>query len=229
MRRLFSTLMAIMFFSNLYCQTLIEQIESAYVSLDSTTYIENIVASFTKSKEQLAKDSEKAILELNGNTVDEKGTKQVLKTTNYLPTVGDKKIRQETDQFYTKLKSETPTYVLNLELNDNHTLKVNNSKLPFNLFYFDKHYKGHLFVYCEKGEYSWHDNLYRTFSSVLGENAPKVFRKILKKKPRYLLYCTDLEEMNTILYVIDKKIYVYRIIEMKEYDLDEYMTKYKDK
>lgn len=45
----------------------------------------------------------------------------------------------------------------------------------------------------------------------------------MRKHPKYLLFCPDLEGMNTILYVIDNDVYVYRIIQMKKYKLDDYM------
>ena len=45
----------------------------------------------------------------------------------------------------------------------------------------------------------------------------------MRKHPKYLLFCPDLEGMNTILYVIDNDIYIYRIVEMQEYKLGDYM------
>jgi len=48
----------------------------------------------------------------------------------------------------------------------------------------------------------------------------------MRKKPQYLLYSSELEGMNTILYMLNDKIYVYRIIQMKEYELSEYLKKY---
>ena len=100
-------------------------------------------------------------------------------------------------------------------------------KLAFNLFYFDKNYKGDLYIYCgEDGEYWRSYSFYPTFSRVIAKNAPKAFRKIMRKKPKYLLLCDELEGMNTILYVLNDKIYVYRIVEMKEYELSDYFEKF---
>ena len=45
----------------------------------------------------------------------------------------------------------------------------------------------------------------------------------MRKHPKYLLFCPDLEGMNTILYVIDNDVYVYRIIQMQVYKLDDYI------
>ena len=121
------------------------------------------------------------------------------------------------------MRAGTPLYVLNLKLKDKQTLQVDTSRLAFNLFYFDKRCKGRLYVYCDDGEYSGLDSRYRTFSRRLGRNAPKVFRKIMRKQPKYLLFCSELEGMNTILYVIYNDVYVYRIAEMQKHKLRHYM------
>ena len=45
----------------------------------------------------------------------------------------------------------------------------------------------------------------------------------MRKQPKYLLFCPELEGMNTILYVINNEVFIYRIVEMKKYKLDDYM------
>ena len=45
----------------------------------------------------------------------------------------------------------------------------------------------------------------------------------MRKQPKYLLFCPDLEGMNTILYVINNEVFIYRIVEMEKYKLDYYM------
>ena len=45
----------------------------------------------------------------------------------------------------------------------------------------------------------------------------------MRKHPKYLLFCPDLEGMNTILYVINNEVFIYRIVEMEKYKLDYYM------
>jgi hypothetical protein len=139
------------------------------------------------------------------------------------------KIWMERDcrEFISDIKNDPAHYVLNLVLQNELTLQVDTGKLSFNLFCFDRNYKGSLYVYCEDGQYSWQDYRYITFSRKLSKNAPKVFKKIMQKRPKYLLYCYELEEMNTILYVLNDKIYVYRIIQMEEYELNEYAKKFK--
>ena len=130
---------------------------------------------------------------------------------------------QEVKKIANEVRAGAPLYVLNLKLKDKQILQVDTSRLAFNLFYFDKRCKGRLYVYCDDGEYSGLDSRYRTFSRPLGRNAPKVFRKIMRKRPKYLLFCPELEGMNTILYVINNEVFIYRIVEMEKYKLDDFM------
>lgn len=48
----------------------------------------------------------------------------------------------------------------------------------------------------------------------------------MRKQPKYLLLCSELEGMNTILYMLNNKIYVYRIVQMQEYELSDYIEKF---
>ena len=45
----------------------------------------------------------------------------------------------------------------------------------------------------------------------------------MRKHPKYLLFCPELEGMNTILYVINNEVFLYRIVEMEKSKLDDYM------
>jgi len=135
-------------------------------------------------------------------------------------------LERDYSMFISAIKDKPVHYVLNLIPQDNQTLQVDTGKLAFNIFYFDKDYKGSLYVYCTDGRYSWYDTRYRAFSRQIGENAPKVFIKIMQKRPKYLLYSSELEGMNTILYVLNDKIFVYRIVQMKEYELSDYIEKF---
>ena len=145
-------------------------------------------------------------------------------------------LKENYTQLIYQLETLPVHFVLNLEidtcsLSDIGLIQLlpDMGPLPFNLFCFTKNYKGGLYIYCKNGTYSWQDSGYRTFSRQLGKNAPKVFRRIMRKRPDYLLYCSQLEGMNTILYMKNECIYVYRIIEMEEYELNEYLEKFKDR
>lgn len=217
-------IMSSLFFCISNAQTLIEQIERAYSALDSVSYINKIVLSYAKSLEKNEEETYKLLYSPDSDSM------KVAQWFNradsvYLKYLQKSKILNEPAirRFENEVKSGMPLYVLNLKLKDKQTLQVDTSRLAFNLFYFDKRCKGRLYVYSDDGEYSGLDSRYRTFSRPLGRNAPKVFRKIMRKHPKYLLFCPELEGMNTILYVINNEVFIYRIVEMEKYKLDDYM------
>ena len=213
-----------LFFCISNAQTLIEQIERAYSALDSASYINKIVLSYAKWLEKNEEETYKLLYVPDSDSM--KVAQWFNRTDSMcLKYLEENKILNEPDirHFENEVKSGTPLYVLNLKLKDKQTLQVDTGRLAFNLFYFDKRCKGRLYVYCDDGEYSWNDGRYRTFSRPLGRNAPIVFRRIMRKQPKYLLFCPDLEGMNTILYVINNEVFIYRIVEMEKYKLDYYM------
>ena len=224
---------AILFFviSNLFisistAQTLTEQIEYAYSNIDTTSYIDNMILSYAKSFDKMDKNTDKflGIIRTDSSTVgDIQKYHSVDSICSEYIQRGHTMTAQWIKEFVNEVKSEMAIFVLNLKVKDERTLQVDTGRLAFNLFYFDKRYKGSLYVYCNDGEYSWKDSGYRTFSRKHARKAPKAFRRIMRKHPKYLLFCPDLEGMNTILYVIDNDVYVYRIIQMKKYKLDDYM------
>ena len=216
--------MGSLFFYISNAQTLIEQVERAYSALDSASYINKIVLSYAKSLEKNEEETYKLLYSPDSDSMKvaqwfNRADSMYLKYLQKNKILNGPAIRR----FENEVKSGMPLYVLNLKLKDKQILQVDTGRLAFNLFYFDKRCKGRLYVYCYDGKYGWHEDGYRTFSRRLGRNAPKVFRKIMRKHPKYLLFCPDLEGMNTILYVIDNDVYVYRIIQMKKYKLDDYM------
>ena len=217
-------IMSSLFFCISNAQTLTEQIERAYSALDSASYINKIVLSYAK---WLEKNEEETYKLLYSPDSDSMKVAQWFNRADsmYLKYLQKNKILNEPAirRFENEVKSGMPLYVLNLKLKDKQTLQVDTSRLAFNLFYFDKRCKGRLYVYSADGEYSGDDSRYRTFSRPLGRNAPKVFRKIMREHPKYLLFCPELEGMNTILYVINNEVFIYRIVEMEKYKLDDYM------
>ena len=213
-----------LFFCISNAQTLIEQIERAYSALDSASYINKIVLSYAKWLEKNEEETYKLLYVPDSDSM--KVAQWFNRTDSMcLKYLEENKILNEPDirHFENEVKSGTPLYVLNLKLKDKQTLQVDTGRLAFNLFYFDKRCKGRLYVYCDNGEYSWNDGRFRTFSRPLGRNAPIVFRRIMRKQPKYLLFCPDLEGMNTILFVINNEVFIYRIVEMEKYKLDDYM------
>lgn len=205
-------------------QTLTDQIEHAYSSLDSASYIDDIILSYIKREEKELQESFRTFVRTMSKDKDSSDVRKQ-RISMYIKHFADCEISVARDikSFESDVKLRKPVYVLNLKLKDDRTLQVDTTRLCFNLFYFDKKYKGSLYVYCDKGEYNWQDERFRTFLQPIEDNAPKVFRKIMRKHPKYLLFCPDLEGMNTILYVIDNDVYIYRIAQMQKYKLDDYM------
>ena len=221
-------IMGCLFLNISNAQSLTEQIEQAYNRLDSASYIDNIIQSYAKCLDNRDKETYDLLVKMLGSGSDSisviraKNRVDSMYPPNYFQSCKITNARY-LKEFENSVKSGTPLYVLNLRLKDGQTLQVDTSKLAFNLYYFGKRYKGRLYIYCDEGECGY-DSYYRTFSRKLGKNAPKVFRKIMRKHPKYLLFCRDLvERMNSILYVIGNDIYIYRIIQMQEYKLDDYM------
>jgi hypothetical protein len=233
MRKICIILLSSFFVHTLNSQILIQQIENAYNALDSASYIDNIILSFREEIEKQQKELDNTTLELYGfdyismdsfqrqNILD--SIDNIRRKSIHFQEVKIWSIEERINEFSNRIRAKTPIYVLNLIPQDKQTLQVDTRNLAFNLFYFDEDYKGSFFVYCKDGQYSWQDTRYRTFSQQLGVNADKVFKKIMQKQPKYLLYCSELEGMNTILYVLNDKIYVYKIVQMQEYELDDYI------
>jgi hypothetical protein len=207
------------------CQNLICQIDSAYQSIDTASYRKNMILSFKKRMEQIAVEMENLDSSFSYKWAKDDSIRKYYQIW----------IKDRCDKFISEIYNADPVYVLNLlvkkDIIDNKrlVLEVDTGKLNFNLFDFGKNFNGNLFVFVDNGEYSEHDRQYIAFSRKLGRNAPKVFKKIMSKKPEYLLYCSQLDWMNTILYVLNDKIYVYRIIQMEEYELSEYLKKFMGK
>lgn len=221
-----------LFIHAMVSQTLIQKIEGTYNALDSFSYIENVIFSFKNQVTKEINEMNDVMLELRGleyNNID------YLQKQNIIDSIMGKRmyskslIEERTRQFAAYVRDENVSYVLNLQVDscDNQIcLLPDTSSLAFNLFYFDKRSKVRFLVLVDNGHISHYDNFYRTHSKQVGKNAPKAFRKILRKNPKYLLYCYDLEQMNTILYLLNNKIYVFRIAQMEEYELDDYIEKF---
>nr|WP_221410769.1 hypothetical protein [Ornithobacterium rhinotracheale] len=282
MKKIYIMLLINSFFVHtLSSQTLIQQIENAYNTLDSASYIENVLLSYKKHLLKSSREAEDFSLELLGvyNNMDSIQRKKTLDSVmgkygtivlSYREELTKKKVwerlfnasgraiaranlgvedsiqkrniidsisrefskismERNYSVFFSAIKNKPMHYVLNLQIDScgqSLCLLPDTSELSFNLFDFGKNFKGSLFVYVDEGRYSFFDTRYLTYSRKLGVNAPKVFRKIMHKQPKYLLYCSALEGMNTILYVLNDKIYVYRIVQMEEYELSDYIKKF---
>jgi hypothetical protein len=212
-----------LFANILNSQTLLQQIEQAYSKLDSVLYIEKLRLSF---KENEIKEWQKWITFI---------TEEFCRNYTSKDSINDiSSMEAQIDNFNTNISDKTPQYVLNLVFKTPtqkslSALQVDTTELCFNLFYFGKNYKGNLYVFCHDGKYSSNSNGYYIIIAKRPKrpigNIPQAFKKVMAKKPKYLLYCAELGVSN-ILYTLNDKIYVYETIEKKEYELEDYFEKY---
>jgi len=278
-----------LFVHTLVSQTLIQQIENAYNTLDSIVYIENIILSYkenlviqqneTNSGTTLDKLEFRPTYHHLGsierqNLIDSLMNMLFGSTTlSYREDLLEKKVWEEicaksvrairsayqnTDDsiqrcyivdsimrvfskiwmerdystFIFAIKNKPVHFVLNLMFEKHghpgqHAFFMpDTSKMKFDLISFDKRYKPQFYVYVVKGKFVEYHSFFPTFLRKAGKNVPKIYRKILRKKPRFMLNCANLEGGNTIWYVLNDEIYVYRIIQMKEYKLNDYIKRF---
>ena len=221
-----------LFAHTLFSQTLIQQIENAYNSLDSISYIENIMLSFRKEVEEWYKEMDDTMLELYGFdyiNMDSIQRQNIIDSIMGKTMYTKYRIENRINYLISAIEDKSAHYILELRVDScgqSVCLLPTTGSFTFNLFYFDNRSRANFVLYIRNGQYSGHDSGYYSFSRIIARNLPKVFRKILRKNPKYLLLCDELEGMNTILYVLNDKIYVYRIAQMKEYELDDYSKKF---
>ena len=141
-------------------------------------------------------------------------------------------IEERTNNFISTVKDKSFHYVLNLIFEKHEQpeqypfIQPDTSKLSFNLIYFDKRFRPQFYVFIEEGKFVEYHDFFPTFSKQVARNVPKIYRRILRKNPKYILNCNNLESGNTIMYVLNDEIYVYRIIQTKEYKFDDYIKRF---
>lgn len=206
-------------------QTLLEQIERAYSGLDTASYIDQVILSFTNQQQEGCRRTFTSLVDALCKANDSLHVRKQ-RISKLIKDFENHKMSDANDikQFEREVKYRTPIYVLNLKLKDERTLETDTGKLAFNLFYFGKKYKKGTYVYCNEGKYDGKADYFFTLSPQIAKNAPKAFKKVLRKHPKHLLLCNDLEGTNTFLYEWHNQIYVYRIVEMREYTLNDYMN-----
>jgi len=223
-KHVFFICIAINITPNIYGQELIESINNAYKYLDTIQYIEDIKLYVFNDLETQQKKSDEAIIEMHTNSIDPVKKKYLLNLNNFS--------KQEFNNFTSIINnSQRMVFVLNLhiekdiiDVNINYSFKLDTGKMLFNVWFFTKYLSPNYIVSVEKGEYAGYGEI--TFNSRKSiKEFKKGFRQIMKKEPKYLLYCNELGGM-TILYMLNDKIYAYRIAQNKEYELHKYLEKY---
>ena len=219
----------------LSAQTLLEKIENAYNALDSVSYIENIILSYRVDWAIRAKglSLDSLIVRPTYNHLEPIQRQHIIDSLmRDMPICSKSRIENSTNEFISAVKNNPVHFVLNLIFEKNEQseqsacFKPDTSDLQFNLISFDKHFKPQFYVFVVWGKYVEYHESVPTFIRRVGKNVRKIYKKILRKNPQYILNCDDLEGGNTIWYVLNDEIYVYRIYQMKEYKLNEYLKKY---
>ncbi len=221
------------FVHSIFCQALVQNIEATYDILDSIHYSESIIDLFREQVSKEINEMNDVILEIRGidfNKLDSLRKQRMIDSIMGKNNYSKALIEDRTNWFATNIRDKSVNYVLNLNIetcsNNQVYILPDTSCLPFNLFYFDKRSNVKFFVLVDNGEISHYDTNYRTFSTSISKNNRKVFRKIRKENSKFLLFSYDLEQMNTILYLLKDKICVYRISQMEKYELNDYIKKF---
>ena len=105
-----------------------------------------------------------------------------------------------------------------------YSLQPDTGQFPFNIFFFGKEARPEYAVLVKNGKYEM-DEWYGIIT-LWRADMPKAFERIMRKNPQYLLHCYELEQMDTILYVLNDKIFVYRIREQEEFELSDYIKRF---
>jgi hypothetical protein len=145
----------------------------------------------------------------------------------------EKWITEQYDNFISNISNKRKIwFLLNTKIErdtisntNKYLIKPDTSKMCFNIYIFGKYSFPDSSIDFENGEFQGYGP-FGTFSQIIAKKGSVAFKRIMKKQPKYLLYCYQLEQMNTIMYVLDDKIYVYRVVEMEEYELNEYLKKF---
>ena len=221
--------------SSLCGQTLVDQIKNAYNSLDTVSYVEELILSYRKNLEKVQKE-----YELEGfdyMSLDSIQKKNILDSLNNICQkrieslnefrldkykIRRKSIEEYVKDFSDKVKFGKPVYVLNLVTDEGSNLHPDTNKLAFNLFYFDnKRPESYIFVNEDFVEWSkcWFD--VGDYSKIKS----KILRKIIKKHPHYLLLCYNHYgekncNMDGFLYNVGERWYYYQICPPKNFELD---------
>lgn len=111
-------------------------------------------------------------------------------------------------------------------LNSNNYLLLDDSKYPFDIYCYDDKFNPRFFVYFNKDELDNFGNAYQTIELKYAKKLKAAIKRILKKKPKHILFSYFLP--NSILYIKDQELYVYRVLQSKEYKIDDYVAKFKD-
>lgn len=195
------SLLCILSFQNLIGQSNLALIEEKYRQLDSVTYLNNL----------------KDAIRGSSTYFFEKPTEDTVNRIN-------EKIKNGINGYNIK-------FVLRVDLdtsslNSNNYLLLDDSTYPFDIYCYDDKFNPRFFVYFNKNELDNFGNGYQSIEVKYAKKLKGAIKRILKKNPKHILFSYFLP--NSILYVKDDKILVYRVIQKEVYELDDYVSKFKD-
>lgn len=132
--------------------------------------------------------------------------------------------------FNNRIAGTNPVFMLNVNFyrdsNNELFLCPDTTKLNFNILFFGRPAYPVHYIFMNNGELEVSMSFYPTVSRPIAENVRQAFGRIMRKQPKYLLWAPQISGMNAILYVLNDKIYVFRIVEMREYELSDYLRKF---
>lgn len=182
-------------------QSHLQLIEEKYNQLDSLKYLNNLKDAIIRSS-----------LHAYGEPMDEE-------------------INREYNIIKNGIKDQNIRFVLNVDIDmtkldtDNYLL-VEGFEYDFNIYCHDRKFNPTYYVFFTEDRLDIYGDVYPTFSKKFSKKIKNAIKSILKKRPKYMLHCQHLP--NTVLYVKDDKIFVYRILQSEEYELNDYVTKFKN-
>ncbi|MDO9154106.1 MAG: hypothetical protein Q7U47_10455 [Paludibacter sp.] len=221
MKKITVTTLSLFMTSILYGQSIVENIKKQFSILDSINYIENVKSEYKQNIEKTIKETNDLIIELNRND----SLNLQLRAAMKYNLESDISKNASFSDFISMITNSKILFVLNFEI---HTTKIHTNDyfkiephyFKYHLYCFDKKKYPSNYVFFYSGELDSYSN-YPTFSRKYLSQVQYAYKMVMRKEPQYLLFCWTLP--NSVVYVLNDKIYVYRVMQRKIYELDEYV------
>lgn len=198
--------------TNAQGQTYIKTIKNNFLNLDSTLYVDNVL-----------KEIEQDILSQDFYELANKSNKSAF-DYEYLDILRNRKKQIITDVRRSKILFSLDFNIDTSGIQANNFLLITPTPFKFHLYCFDKKVYPTRYILFYNGKLDSYSG-YPTFSKEYLKQAQKAYKVVLRKKPQFLLFSWNLP--NTVVYVLNDKIYVCRVIQRKIYELDEYVRLFK--
>jgi hypothetical protein len=212
MRKLAFTIILVFLHINSNGQSISPSIKNLFNNLDSTLYMERVLTEI--QDDILSKDYYELLNKPEKNIVEIDIIEAIKK--RYNSTIED-------------IKKSKILYVLNIDIDTskistNNYLIIDPNYFKFNLFCFEKKKYPSKYILFYDGKLDSYST-FPTYSRKYLKHNQEAYKEVLRKKPEYLLFCWSLP--NSVVYVLNDKIFVYRVIQRKVYELDVYVKLFK--